>query len=148
MKMKKKAIWVISIFLILVTINVIFSGDKKLTGISEQAGEAIIEDVNSENINLTEISIKDDTITIAYDQPVEFKNEDLLANWAYIMISATNNMEGTVSKVSLRCDFENGDKILVNTFASNVIDLSEGKIDAEQFFSKVEIEPLTPGPEI
>lgn len=148
MKMKKKAIWVILILLVLVTINVIFSGEEKLTGISRQVGEAIIEDVNSENINLTEISIKDDTITIAYDQPVEFKNEDLLANWAYIMISAINNTEGTVSKVSLRCDFENGDKMLVNTLASNVIDLSEGKIDAEQFFSKVEIEPLTSGSEI
>ncbi len=124
------------------------SPEKAVVGLPDEVSNAIIDGFTKENIEWEKVSAENDTIMVSYSQPTDFEMDELFANWAYIMQVSAQNSPESIKKVVLECDFENGDKLLITASTSDITSFQEKDITAEEFFSRVEVKPLTQGPRI
>lgn len=138
----------VSVVLIIILIVVFNMNKVKAPVVSEEINPAIIQEMELENIKLTQIKISSGNIIIDYTQPIEFEMNDMFANWTYLIASAMENVSDNaeIKNVMLNCNFEDGEKVEISTSAENVISFMEGEITIEELFSKLQIKPLTDGP--
>jgi hypothetical protein len=121
---------------------------KSITGLSQEAGGIIAANLENEGISWNKISVENNNVIVAYQQPEIFTQDELLANWLYIMISAAQNCPQSTVNIILECNFENGEKLQASVSVADIISFSNKEITAEEILSRISVEALTKGPVI
>ncbi len=116
--------------------------------------ESISEQLNSEGIDVTLVEVTEDEIRVTYSQPVSASEKEVYGTWAYVFGTSLNKASAVpeiyrnIETLSIQCDFDDGEEMLISTTPKEILDFLAEDTDAWDFLYALDIEPLTQGPQV